>query len=193
VLAVDVEKVCAMFDEAASVISATKALAGELLKLSTSISTALKAGNKVLIFGNGGSAADAQHFAGELVGRFKLDRNPLPAIALTADSSVLTALANDFGFEEVFSMQVDALAKKGDVVIGITTSGKSLNVVKALRTAKLKGAFTAVLTGLGGRHLSDEVDICIAIPSQDTQRIQEAHTVVLHIVCELLEESIKRA
>jgi len=185
-----IEVVHKLLEEAASVMLAAKGCAKDIVQLASSIHEAFERGNKVVVFGNGGSASDAQHFAGELVGRFKLSRAPLPAISLTADSAVLTALANDFGFESAFSKQVEAIASHGDVAIGISTSGASENVLRALRVAKCKGATAALLTGERGKHLRGEFDICIAVPSEDTQRIQEAHGVILHIVCELVERLV---
>ena len=151
------------------------------------ITTAYKAGGKVILFGNGGSAADAQHIAAELVGRFKLDRRPLPAIALTTNTSTLTAVANDCGYEAVFSRQIEALVKKKDVVIGISTSGNSPNVIEAIIMAKLKGAKTIGLTGCNGGKLAEVADLVLAVPSDSTPRIQEAHITIGHIVCELVE------
>ena len=151
------------------------------------ITTAYKAGGKVILFGNGGSAADAQHIAAELVGRFKLDRRPLPAIALTTNTSTLTAVTNDYGYEAVFSRQIEALVKKKDVVIGISTSGNSPNVIEAITMAKLKGAKTIGLTGCNGGKLAEVADLVLAVPSDSTPRIQEAHITIGHIVCELVE------
>lgn len=185
-----VEAVYETLNDVASVMLATKMCAEDIVNLANLISEALKGGNKVVIFGNGGSASDAQHFAGELVGRFKLSRAPMPAISLTADTAVLTALANDFGFENAFSKQVEAIVSSGDVVIGISTSGASENVLRALSTAKHRGAITALLTGERGKHLRNEFDACVVIPSEDTRRVQEAHGVVLHIICELVERLV---
>ena len=153
------------------------------------IVTAFKRGNKVLLVGNGGSAADAQHFAGELVGRFKAKRRALPAIALTTNTSVLTAIGNDYCFDYVFARQLEALAAEGDVVIGITTSGNSRNVLDAIRVARQAGAHTVGLTGASGGSLVGAVDVLIQVPSQDTPRIQESLLVVEHIICELVERA----
>jgi len=150
----------------------------------------LRRGNKVLVFGNGGSAADAQHMAAELVGRFSKDRAPLPAVALTTDSSALTAIGNDYGFDEIFARQVRALADRGDVVIAISTSGRSTNVVNAAKAARAKGASTIALTGGDGGELSASVDIGIMVPSTNTARIQEVHIAVVHILCEMIESSL---
>jgi len=145
---------------------------------------------KILIFGNGGSAADAQHLAAELVNRFKKERTPLPAIALTTDTSILTAIANDYSFSEVFSKQILALGKKGDIALGISTSGRSLNVIEALKVAKELGLYTVGLSGGDGGLMKDLCDYLILVPSHETPRIQEGHLLFLHIFSELLEEVI---
>jgi len=145
---------------------------------------------KILIFGNGGSAADAQHLAAELVNRFKKERAPLPAIALTTDTSILTAIANDYSFSKVFSKQILALGKKGDIALGISTSGKSLNVIEALKVAKELGLYTVGLSGGDGGLMKDLCDYLILVPSRETPRIQEGHLLFLHIFSELLEEVI---
>jgi len=143
---------------------------------------------KILIFGNGGSAADAQHLAAELVNRFKKERAPLPAIALTTDTSILTAISNDYDFSEVFSKQILALGKKGDMALGISTSGKSPNVIEALKVAKKLGLYTVGLSGGDGGFMKDFCDYLILVPSRETPRIQEGHLLFLHIFSELLEE-----
>jgi len=145
---------------------------------------------KILIFGNGGSAADAQHLAAELVNRFKKERAPMPAIALTTDTSILTAIANDYNFSEVFSKQILALGKKGDIALGISTSGKSPNVIEALKVAKKLGLYTVGLSGGDGGLMRDFCDYLILVPSRETPRIQEGHLLFLHIFSELLEELI---
>ena len=150
---------------------------------------AFRKGNKVLLFGNGGSAADAQHIACELAGKFYLDRDPLPAIALTTNTSSLTAIANDYSYEEVFGRQVKGLVKQGDVVIGISTSGNSPNVLRGIEEAKRLRATTIAFTGRGGR-LSELADYVLSIPSGDTPRIQEAHITAGHIICYLVEQAL---
>ena len=150
---------------------------------------ALQKGNKVLLFGNGGSAADAQHIASELSGKFYLNRNPLPAIALTTNTSSLTAIGNDYGYEEVFARQVKGLVRQGDIVIGISTSGNSPNVLRGIEQAKQMGAVTIALTGRGGR-LKELTDFMLSIPSNDTPRIQEAHITAGHIICYLVENAL---
>ncbi len=151
---------------------------------------ALKQGNKLLLFGNGGSAADAQHIAAELVGRFAFDRPALPALALSVNSSCVTAIGNDYGFDQVFSRQLEALARPGDVVIGISTSGNSANVLCAMSTAKKIGLKTIALTGRSGGNLKKAVDHCICVPSDKTPRIQECHILIGHIISELVERGI---
>ena len=154
---------------------------------------ALKAGNKVLLFGNGGSATDAQHIAAELVGRFAFDRPALPAIALTVDTSALTAIGNDYGFDHIFARQIEALARPGDVAIGISTSGNSPNVLSGLVAAKKIGLITVGLTGESAGKLRALVDHCICIPSQATPRIQECHHLIGHILSEVVEQELFRA
>ena len=149
---------------------------------------ALKAGNKVLFCGNGGSAADAQHLAAELIGRFQKERRSLASIALTTDTSILTAVANDYGYDEVFARQVEGLGRSGDVLIGISTSGNSANVVKAALKARDTGMHTIAFTGEGGGKLKDICDITFVVPSKVTARIQEMHIMVGHIICELVEK-----
>jgi D-sedoheptulose 7-phosphate isomerase len=163
-----------------------ESMAAEIATAATAIAEAFKAGRKLLLFGNGGSAADAQHIAAEFMNRFLIERPPLPAIALTTDTSVLTSIANDYAFDEIFSKQLKALGKKGDVALGITTSGSSGNVLKALRAAKKLGMTTIALTGEGGKAAS-LADIALQIPSRSTPRIQEAHIAVGHILCDLTD------
>jgi D-sedoheptulose 7-phosphate isomerase len=150
----------------------------------------IKKGGKVILFGNGGSAADSQHIAAELVGRFQKDRNAFPAIALTVNTSVLTAIGNDYGYENVFAKQIEGLGRKNDVAIGISTSGKAKNIVKALNKAKEMGLDTIALTGAGGGEITKLAGVSIIVPSQVTARIQEAHITIGHIICELVEEAL---
>jgi len=145
---------------------------------------------KLILFGNGGSAADAQHIAAELVNKFELERMALPAIALTTDTSILTSIANDYDYSKVFARQVEALAEEGDVVIGISTSGSSLSVIKGIEVAKEKGAKTIGLTGKNGGKLARAADLVLKVPSNDTPRIQEAHITILHIICYLIEKEL---
>jgi len=148
---------------------------------------ALASGKKILWCGNGGSAADAHHMAAEIVGRFRRERRGLPSIALTTDTSILTAVANDYGFESVFSRQVEALGNAGDVLIAISTSGNSPNVVKAVEVAKELGVITIAFTGIGGGKLAKLADYIFAVPSKDTARVQEAHSLVAHMLCDWVE------
>jgi D-sedoheptulose 7-phosphate isomerase len=158
-----------------------------LVTISGVLSRSFLEGHKVIIFGNGGSAADAQHIAAELTGKFYFDRKPLPAIALTGNTSSLTAIANDFGYDQVFSRQVESLVNEGDVVIGISTSGNSTNVLLALAEGKRRGAVTVAFTGQGGK-IHQYADYILAVPSKDTPRIQEAHITAGHLICYLVEE-----
>ncbi len=151
------------------------------------IARALKDGNKVLLFGNGGSAADAQHIAGEIVGRFKRERRALPAIALTTDTSILTAVGNDYGFERVFERQIEALCMPGDIAIGISTSGNSPNVIRGLMKAHDLGATTIAFTGRDGGKLVDIAHYSFVVPSYDTARIQECHITLGHVLCEIVD------
>lgn len=153
---------------------------------------ALRRWNKLLFAGNGGSAADAQHLAAELVVRFKRDRPGLPALALTVDSSVLTAIGNDYGFEQLFSRQVQALGQAGDVFIALSTSGNSANILAAVPAAKAVGIHVVGMTGAQGGLLVQLADLCLCMPSDDTPRIQEAHTLLGHILCDLLEQNLFR-
>lgn len=154
------------------------------------VRTALEKGRKILICGNGGSAADSQHMAAEFVGRFVKERQSLPALALTVDTSLLTAVGNDYGFDCVFSRQVEGLGQEGDVLIAISTSGNSANVVKAVKTAKEKGIYVIALTGENSGTLAKESDLCLAVPSQVTARIQEMHIMIIHMICEIAEADI---
>ena len=148
---------------------------------------ALRDGNRIYIAGNGGSAADAQHIAGELVGRFAMERKALPVIALTTDTSVITAVANDYGFDEVFRRQVEAHVREGDVLLCISTSGDSPNVLKALEEAKKRGARVLALAGRDGGQLARAAELCVTVPARETWRIQEVHITIGHILCELIE------
>jgi len=154
------------------------------------LADALRKGHKVLVMGNGGSAADAQHLAAELVGRFLLERKALPAIALTTDSSILTSISNDYGFDEVFKRQVEALAAPGDVLIGISTSGHSQNVKLALEAGQRIGARTIGLLGRDGGEIGAMVDLSLTVPASATPRIQEAHLVIIHILCDMVEKEL---
>ena len=158
--------------------------------LSDLIISTVKSGNKILIFGNGGSASDSLHITAELVGRFRKERAALPCIALTSNISTLTALGNDYSFEVIFERQIEALGKKGDLAIGISTSGRSKNVIRAIQKAKSLDLKTAVLAGEYKGELSEITDISINVPSKNTPRIQEAHITIAHIVCEIVEDAL---
>ena len=162
----------------------------EIERMVDFIIASYRTGGKVVLFGNGGSAADAQHIASELMGRFMLNRQALPAIVLTTNTSTLTAVANDYGYDAVFSRQVEALVNEGDVAIGISTSGNSPNVIEAMKMAKTKGAKTIGLTGGNGGKLAEVADLVLIVPSDSTPRIQEAHITIGHIVCELVEKEL---
>ena len=165
-------------------------LAPRIAEMSSLISTALAQGNKLLVMGNGGSAADSQHFVAEIVGRFKLERRALPAVALSTDTSILTAIGNDYGFESIFSRQVEALATPGDIVIGLSTSGNSPNVLKALNLAHELGCRTIGLLGKDGGSIGPACDLALVVPITDTPRIQEGHITIIHIVCDLVEKAL---
>lgn len=168
------------------------ALVSLIARVSEILLNALKSGNKLLLFGNGGSAADAQHLAAEFVGRFAFDRPALPALALSVNTSCLTAIGNDYGFEQVFSRQLEALARPGDVAIGFSTSGNSPNVLNGISTAKKIGLHTVAFTGTPGGKLKQAADLdhCLCAPSGETPRIQECHILIGHIVSELVEQEL---
>jgi D-sedoheptulose 7-phosphate isomerase len=151
---------------------------------------ALQAGNKILWCGNGGSAADSQHLAAEIVGRFRRERRAWASIALTTDTSILTAVGNDYGYEAIFARQIEALCQAGDVVVGLTTSGNSQNVCNAVQCARTLGAFTVGLTGEGGGKLASLADACLRVPSGDTARIQECHILFGHALCDRVESAL---
>ncbi len=159
-------------------------------QLAEKITSALKAGNKVILMGNGGSASDAQHIAAELVGRYKKERKAYPAIALHTNTSTITAVGNDYGYDEIFSRQIEAFAKKGDVVIGISTSGNSKNICKALEKSKEMGCFNVGLIGRDGGTIKNITDLNLIVKSSNTPRIQECHILIGHSVCELVEENL---
>ena len=161
-----------------------------LVETASRIAECFNSGGKLLIIGNGGSAADAQHLAAEFVNRFQIERPPLPAIALTTDTSILTSIGNDYDFEQIFSKQIKALGKEGDLLLAISTSGDSANVVKAVEAARAMGIKTVALTGKGGGELSGVADIGINVSSQVTARVQEVHITVCHIICELVDHML---
>jgi D-sedoheptulose 7-phosphate isomerase len=166
-----------------------RAATKQIAEAASAIVACLRAGGKLIAFGNGGSASDAQHMVAELVGRYAVKRQALAAIALTTNSSSLTAISNDFGFEEIFVRQLEALGRPQDVVLAISTSGNSSNVLRGLETAKALGLKKIGLTGNDGGKLRDLADICVIVPSSSTPRIQEAHTLVIHILCGIVEDA----
>ncbi len=165
-------------------------LSPQIAELAIFLIETFRRGGKLLVMGNGGSAADSQHFAAEIVSRFRMERPGLPAIALTTDSSILTAIGNDYGFDLIFRRQVEALAMSGDMVIGISTSGNSTNVKTALELARDKGCLTAALLGGDGGCIKGVCDLALVVPSDDTPRIQEGHIAIIHIVCDLVEKTM---
>lgn len=167
-----------------------ESLVSKIAQAAGLIIEAYRKGGKLLLFGNGGSAADAQHIAAELIGRFERERRPLPAIALPADTSSVTAIANDYGYEFTFARQVEALAQEEDVVIGISTSGDSPNVLEAVKAAQEKGIKTIGLSGRGGGKLRELAELCITVPSDSIPRIQETHITIGHIVCSLIDREM---
>ncbi|KFM21375.1 Phosphoheptose isomerase protein [Marine Group I thaumarchaeote SCGC AAA799-B03] len=182
------ENIDELFESSSIVINNCKSLTN-LIQLSVEkIIESFENGNKLLIFGNGGSAADAQHMSAEFIGRYLLERKSLPAIALTTDSSILTAIGNDYNFDQIFSRQCESIVKKGDVIFAISTSGQSKNVIGGIDIAKSKGAFIISLTGEDGKLMKEKSDICLEVPSNSTPRIQEGHRIVIHIICQLVEQ-----
>ncbi len=165
-----------------------KEILPEILEAGFEMATRLKAGGTLFLCGNGGSAADSQHLAAELVSRLRMERAAIPALALTTDTSVLTAMANDYDYTQTFSRQVEAFGKKGDVLLGISTSGNSRNVIEAMKMAGEKGLYRIGLLGKDGGNLANFVDTAIVVPSSDTQRIQEGHITIGHILCDIVEQ-----
>jgi D-sedoheptulose 7-phosphate isomerase len=174
-------------DESCEVSRLAQELLPKLCALSERTAKAIKSGRCVFFCGNGGSAADAQHLAAEFVGRFRLERSPLASMALTTNSSLLTAIANDYGYEQVFSRQIQAFAKPNDILFGISTSGNSPNVVRAMEEARIRGAYTVGLTGRSGGKLAEFADLLLNVPSDQPPRIQESHILLGHIYCDLVE------
>ncbi|MBN3038821.1 MAG: D-sedoheptulose 7-phosphate isomerase [Candidatus Omnitrophica bacterium] len=186
------EQIKAIFEESKSL---QEKLMGDdiveaIAKLAQSIKACIGEGGKVILFGNGGSAADAQHIAAELVGRFTKERKPLAALALNCNTSNLTCIGNDYGFEQVFARQIEALGNKKDIAIGISTSGTSQNVLTAISKAKELGMKTAALTSERSDKLAKNVDVAVSVPSKNTARIQEAHITIGHIICQLVEKDL---
>lgn len=165
-------------------------LSPQIALVASNLLSAFRSGKKLLVMGNGGSAADAQHFAAELVGRFRRERKGVPALALTTDSSIVTAVGNDYGFDAVFRRQVEALAVAGDVVFGISTSGNSANIMSALAAARSQGCVTMALLGREGGTIRALVDHELTVSAQETAHIQEAHITIIHILCDLVEQGL---
>ena len=178
--------------ESSNIILVAENLSEKIERAINEIIKCFSTGNKIIIFGNGGSAADAQHIVAEFIGRFQKERKSLPAIALTTDSSIITSLSNDYSYDIIFSRQCESLVSKGDVVLGISTSGNSKNVEEGIKTAKKRGAVTIGLLGGNGGTINNIVDISIVVKSTNTARIQEVHRVIYHIICGIVErESTK--
>lgn len=180
-----------LFDESSKIILESKTLVGDIFDAINAITKSLKNKNKIVIFGNGGSAADAQHMAAEFIGRYLIERKSIPAIALTTDTSILTSIGNDYSFDKVFARQCESLVTKKDIVIAISTSGNSPNVIEGVITAKRMGAHVISLTGKSGGKLKRISDITIRVPSDQTPRIQESHRTIIHTICELVEKQFK--
>tara|TARA_B110000438_G_scaffold303654_1_gene366259 strand:- start:4077 stop:4679 length:603 start_codon:yes stop_codon:yes gene_type:complete len=178
------------FESSCKIIKKSQSLTLKIDESVKMILDSLRSGGKIVIFGNGGSAADAQHMAAEFIGRYLLERKSIPSIALTTDSSILTSISNDYKFEEVFSRQCEALVNSNDIIIAISTSGKSPNIIKGIKTCVKKGAKVIALTGKDGGKLKNLCEILLNIPSNETPRIQEGHRTVIHIICELVEKEI---
>ena len=185
----EADRVAAAFRESARNFDVLAGQAESVAAAARMIVAALKGGGKAIFCGNGGSAADSQHLAAELMGRYLKEREPLPALALTTDSSALTAIGNDYAFDEIFSRQLRGLGKKGDVLIAISTSGNSRNVVAALEAARARGIATIALTGAAGGAMQRLADLCIAAPSTETPRVQEMHIAIGHMICDLVERA----
>lgn len=176
-----------IIDECIQTIENSKIFETQLDLVTKRMIECFNAGNKIVIFGNGGSASDAQHFAAELMGRFKIERKSLPAISLTTDTSIITAIGNDYGFDHVFERQCNGLVKKNDLVFAISTSGQSRNVIEGINASRKKGATTVGLLGNDGGVIKNLCDISFVVPSKSTPRIQEAHRLIIHVLCELID------
>jgi D-sedoheptulose 7-phosphate isomerase len=188
-----IDKIKAIWNEHLEVARALPRLASDVAKAVEMIHSSLSAGGKLLIAGNGGSAADAQHIAAELTGRFLREREPLPALALHANSSALTAIGNDYGYEHVFARELAAHARPGDVLLAISTSGGSKNILRAIEEARQKRVAVIGMTGESGGAMRTVCDLCLCVPSKSTARIQEMHIMIGHTICELLEEGMTQA
>ena len=185
------DRIKKIFEESITVISESKKISSDIKRAVDLVIECYNNGGKVIVFGNGGRAADAQHLTAELIGRFQLERQSLPAIALTTDTSIITSLGNDYSFDYIFARQCEALVEKNDVIIAISTSGKSKNVLRGISVSKKKGAHIIGLTGSKGANMKKLVDVLLMIPSISTARIQEGHRVTIHAICELVEENFR--
>ena len=181
-----------IFDTSLKIISNSKELSNTISDSIDTIIKSLQNNGKIIIFGNGGSAADAQHFAAEFIGRFEKERDAIPAISLTTDSSVITSLANDYSFDKIFERQCEALIQSNDIVFVISTSGNSLNVINGVKIAQKKNVTSIGLLGNGGGNLKAHIDIPIIIPSNSTPRIQEVHRIILHTICQIIEDNFSK-
>lgn len=185
--------ITAYLDTTIANLTTLKSQAADLATAGDMLIAALRGGGKIIFCGNGGSAADAQHLAAEMMGRFLRDRDPLPALALTVDTSALTAIGNDYGFDQVFSRQLRGIGRAGDILVGISTSGNSGNVVKALEAAREMDIRTLGLTGAGGGRMAELCDLCLRVPSDRTNHIQEMHITIGHMLCGLVEDAMTAA
>ncbi|WP_404385170.1 D-sedoheptulose 7-phosphate isomerase [Caenispirillum salinarum] len=186
----DARRIAAAFQEAADNFVKLQEQAPVVAEAAAMLIESLKAGGKVMFCGNGGSAADSQHLSAELMGRYMRDRPALPALALSVDTSALTAIGNDYGYEHVFARQVEGIGRAGDVLVGLSTSGNSANVLAALEVARGKGIRTIGLTGAGGGRMAEACDLCIKVPATRTNRIQEMHIAVGHLLCGMVEDAL---
>jgi len=181
-----------IFLESSNLVESSTFLSKDIENVVNIISSSFRKGKKLVIFGNGGSAADAQHIAAELIGRFQMKRNSLPAIALTTDSSILTSIGNDFSFNDIFSRQVEGLVNSGDVVLGISTSGNSVNIINGLKSAKSKNAKTISILGNNGGKIKNFSVVSIIVNPSSTPRIQEVNRIIYHIICEHIEKKLSK-
>ena len=176
------------FDESIDVILKSKVLVGDLINVTNILLECLENDHKIIVMGNGGSAADAQHLVAELIGRYRIERKSLPAISLTTDTSIITAIGNDYNFDYIFARQCESLVNQKDVIIAISTSGNSKNIIQGIKTSKQKGGIVIGLTGNEGGKMKEFLDAMISVPSQSTPRIQECHRLIMHILCEFIDE-----
>ena len=176
------------FDESIDVILKSKVLVGDLINVTNILLECLENDHKIIVMGNGGSAADAQHLVAELIGRYRIERKSLPAVSLTTDTSIITAIGNDYNFDYIFARQCESLVNQKDVIIAISTSGNSKNIIQGIKTSKQKGGIVIGLTGNEGGKMKEFLDAMISVPSQSTPRIQECHRLIMHILCEFIDE-----